>query len=213
MIKLIVFDMDGVIFEHYNFWLELHKSYDTHEEGLKLTNKYLKTDYQKLVDEVIGRLWKDKPPKTYFDLVKKVNYVKGAKETLKELKKRGYKLGIISSGPSDLAERVKKECNIDYYFTNKLLIKDDKVVGSRDIKYWPIRHGSKRDPLKEICKMSGVSLEEVLVVVHEDNDIEMAEEAGLAIAFYPTSKELEKHCSFIIKEGKQDLREILNFIH
>ena len=129
------------------------------------------------------------------------------------MKKRGYKLGIISSGPSDLAERVKKECNIDYYFTNKLLIKDDKVVGSRDIKYWPIRHGSKRDPLKEICKMSGVSLEEVLVVVHEDNDIEMAEEAGLAIAFYPTSKELEKHCSFIIKEGKQDLREILNFIH
>ena len=53
MIKLIVFDMDGVIFEHYNFWLELHKSYDTHEEGLKLTNKYLKTDYQKLVGEVI----------------------------------------------------------------------------------------------------------------------------------------------------------------
>ena len=210
MKKLIVFDMDGVIFEPFNFWLELHKAYDTYEEGLKATKKYLKTDYQKIVDEVIGKLWKNKPSKIYFDLIKSVNYVKGAKETLKELKIRSYKIGIISSGPSDLAERAKKECGIDYYFTNKLLIKNGKIVGSKDIKYWPIRHGSKKDPLEQICKLSKTDINESIVVVHEDNDIEMAEEAGFVIGFQPC-EELKKYCNIIIKN--KDLREILKYLN
>ena len=209
MNKLIVFDMDGVIFEHFNFWLELHKAYDTYEEGLELTKKYLKTNYRKLVDEVIGRLWKGKPSKVYFELVKSVKYVQGAKETLTELKKKCYKIGIISSGPSDLAERAKKECGLDYYFTNKLLIKNNKVVGSKDIKYWPIRHGSKKYPLKEICKLNNSNVNDSIVVVHEDNDIEMAKEAGFVIGFNPC-EELKPYCNIIIQN--KDLREILNYI-
>ena len=201
--------MDGVIFEPFNFWLGLHKAYGTYEEGLRLTQKYLKTDYQKLVDEVIARLWKGKPAQIYFDLVNRVNYVPGAQETLKELKRRDYKIGIVSSGPSDLAERAERECGVDYHFTNRLLIANGKVVGSRDIKHWPIRFGSKKDPLKEICKMNGTRLKDTIAIVHEDNDIEMAEEAGIAIAFNPTSEELTKHCKYVIEAN--NLKEILQY--
>jgi phosphoserine phosphatase len=208
MNKLIVFDMDGIIFESFNFWLELHKAYDTYEEGIELTTRYLTTDYQRLVDEVIGRLWKGKPAKTYFDLIKKAKYVKGAKETLKELKNKGYKLGIVSSGPSGLAGRVKKECKIDYYFANNLLIKNGKVAGSKDIKHWVIRHGSKRDPLKEICKLTNTKVKESIVVVHGDNDVELAQEGGFVIGFNP-SKEIKKYCKAITKGN--DLREILKY--
>jgi len=208
MKKLIVFDMDGIIFKSFNFWLELHKAYDTYEEGLELTTRYLTTDYQKLVDEVIGRLWKGKPAKIYFDLIKKAEYVKGAKETLKELKNKGYKLGIVSSGPSGLAERVKKECKIDYYFTNNLFLKNGKVAGSKDIKHWIIRQGSKKDPLKEICKLSNTKIKDSIVVVHEDNDIEMAQEAGFVIGFNP-SKEIIKYCNVIVKS--ENLFEIIKY--
>lgn len=31
--KLICFDMDGVIFKDVNFWMELHKAFDTLEKG------------------------------------------------------------------------------------------------------------------------------------------------------------------------------------
>lgn len=51
--KLICFDMDGVIFEGVNFWLELHKKFGTFEEGKILTEKYLYSDYNKLVEEVV----------------------------------------------------------------------------------------------------------------------------------------------------------------
>lgn len=210
MNKLIVFDMDGVIFQDFNFWIELHKAFGTYEEGLALTQKYLKTDYQKLVDEVIGRLWKGKPTKIYFNLIKKAEYVKGAQETLKELKNRGYKIGIISSGPWHLAERAKQENNLDYHITNKLPIKNGKILGSKNISNWTIQDGKKKDPLKEIAKINNSKVEDTIVIVHEHNDIEMAEESKLAIAFNPTSKELEKHCEIIVKGN--NLKEILKYI-
>ena len=213
MKKLIIFDMDGIIFKHSNFWLELHKAYGTYKEGIKLTTKYVKTDYQKLVNEVVGRLWKEKPAKVYFNLINKSRYITGAKTTFKKLKEKKYKIGIVSSGPSHLAQRLKEECNIDYYFTNELLIKKGKIVGSTDIKYWPIRYGSKKDPLKEICNVSNTKLEDTITIVHDENDIEMAKESGYTIGFYPVSKELEKHCDIIINTGKPDLRKILKYLN
>jgi len=210
MTKLIVFDMDGMIFEHFNFWLELHKVFGTYGEGIELTKKYLKTDYKKLVEEVIGRLWKDKPASVYFDLVKKIRYNRGVKETIAELKKKEYKIAIISSGPSDLAERAQKELGVDYIYTNKLLIEKNKIAGSRDMRYWPVRERNKATILRRLCEQHNLFLKDVIVVVHEENDIKMARSAGLTIAFNPTSKELEKYCNVIVR-GKT-LKEILNYI-
>lgn len=210
MTKLIVFDMDGVIFEHFNFWIELHRAYGTYEEGIELTKKYIKTNYQKLVEEVIGRLWKDNPASVYFDLIAKVGYALGAKETIAEVKKRGYKIAIISSGPSDLAERAMKELGIGYIYANKLLIKGDKVAGSKSMEYWPIRMGNKADALRDLCKKHHLFLRDVVVVVHEENDIKMARSAGTAIAFNPTSEELRKYCNVVVEA--KDLQEILKYI-
>jgi len=44
MFKMIIFDLDGVIFKPVNFWMELHKELGTFEEGKKLTEKYLHSD-------------------------------------------------------------------------------------------------------------------------------------------------------------------------
>jgi len=210
MTKLIVFDMDGMIFEHFNFWLELHKAYRTYEEGLELTKKYVKTNYKKLVEEVIGRLWKDKPASIYFDLIKKVKYMPGVKETISELKNKGYKIAIISSGPSDLADRAKKELGIDYAYTNKLLIEGNKIVGSTEMKYWPIRDKNKAVILRKLCGQHNLFLKDVIVVCHDYNDTKMAKSAGLAISFNSESEELDKYCNIKLK-GKS-LKEILPYI-
>lgn len=210
MRNLIVFDMDGMIFKHINFWMELHNAYGTSDEGNELTKKYLKTDYKRLVEEVVGRLWKDKPSDVYFDLIKKIKYLPGVKETISELKKKGYKIAIISSGPSDLAERAKKELGIDYIYTNKLLIRDGKVAGSKNLEYWEVKNDNKQEILRKLCIEHNLLLKDVIVVVHGENDITMAKSAGFAIAFNPETRELEKYCTKIIK-GK-DLREILKAI-
>lgn len=198
--------MDGVIFEHSNFWMELHKAYGTYEEGNELTKKYVKTDYAKLVDEVVGRLWKGKPEKIFLDLVDSAQYVPGAKEAFAELKKRGYKTAIISSGPRQLAERAQKELGVDYIYTNELVFENKKVSGFK----WPIAHARKAVILRKLCEEHFIDFKDCVVVCHDANDIKMAKTAGIAVAFCPESKELEKYCKVVIKN--KDLREILEYV-
>ena len=73
--KLIAFDMDGVIFKDINFWIELHKKFGTLDQGTELTKKYLHMDYDRLVEEVVVKLWKGKDTRPYYDLVKSIEYL------------------------------------------------------------------------------------------------------------------------------------------
>lgn len=209
--KLIVFDMDGMIFKHCNFWVELHKAFGTWEKGKELTKLYLNTNYELLVKEVIGKLWKGKDASEYFQLIKEQEYLPGVYEVMRELKKRGYKIGIISSGPKDLALRAKEELGIDYIYANSLEIVDSRVTGSTDMKNWPIRSGNKAEALRELCRVNKIDYKDVIVVVHDDNDISMAKTAGFAIAFNPLSEELVKYCNKVIVGN--DLREILPILN
>ena len=57
-IDFVIFDMDGVLFEGHNFWLELHKKYGTEKLGLELANKYFTSDYDALAIQVARDLWR-----------------------------------------------------------------------------------------------------------------------------------------------------------
>ena len=139
--KLICFDMDGVLFEPMNFWIELHKSLGTLEEGIKLTEKYLHRDYDKLVQEVVGRLQKGKDAKLYYKLINSYEYLPGIDKLFSHIKKRGYITAIISASSIDLARRVQKDYGADHIFANELIIRNKKIAGEF---LWPIGAGKEK---------------------------------------------------------------------
>lgn len=204
MVKLICFDMDGVIFEHANFWMELHKKYNTYKEGLELTEKHLKTNYSKLVQEVVGRLWKGKPESIFLELVNSIKYIQGAHELLKWLKNQGYKIAIISAGPKRLAQRAQKELGVDYIYTNELIFRDGIVTG--EFK-WPIASDRKAVTLRRLCEEHKINLKDCIVVCHDHADIKMAKIAGFTIGFCPEDEELKKYCNVVI--NKKDLCQLI----
>ena len=126
-------------------------------------------------------------------MIKNAKYVGGARQLFKELHKRGYKIGIISSGPKDLALRTKKDLGIDYIYTNDLIIKNGKLTG--DFK-WPIGADRKQTILRQLCDENNIFYKDCIVVVHEDNDIKMAKTGGVTIGFNPKGevKNLEQLC-------------------
>lgn len=195
--KLVVFDMDGVIFKHVNFWLELHKKLGTHEEGRKLTEKYLYSDYDKLVKEVMQKLWKNKDAAPFFELIDELQYFDGASECISELKEKGIVTAIISSGEKHLALRAKKELKIDYVFSNELLVRDGKITGDF---IWPVGADNKGEILKKLRNDLNVSKEETAVVGHDAADLKMAAEAGFVIGFNPDDAFKKVSDSVIDKE-------------
>jgi len=204
--KLIIFDLDGVIFDHLNFWDDVTKVFKTEKEFKPLVKKYLFTNYQKLVEEAT-KLWKGKPKQPYLEAVKKVKYMPGAKEAIKEIKKRGYTTAIISSSPKELVLRAQKELGIDYIFYNEMIFdKDDKFIGlNQHVGNW-----GKQKFLKQLCHELHLDYKDVIVVGHDKNDIKMARVAGFTIGFNPINKEFEKYCNVIIK--KKNLKEILKHL-
>ncbi len=207
--KLICFDMDGVIFRDINFWIELHKAFGTLEQGIQLTEKYLYTNYQKLVEEVVEKLWKGRDAKPYYDLVNSVEYLPGVKETFTELRKRGFKTAIISSSSIDAARRVQKDHGIDYIFANELVIRESKITGEF---IWPIGPGKekKAEIMKNLCSEIGILTKQAIYIGDSDNDIEAFRHAGLSIAFNSSSAELKKAATYTVDTN--NLSDILKLI-
>ncbi len=206
MTKLLCFDMDGVIFEHKNFWMELHKALGTEREGRKLTRKYLHSDYEMLVKEVVEKLWKGKPAEPYYQLIKRIRYNSGVKEVFEIIKKEGWFSALISSGPIDLARRAQYELGIDHIFANELVIRDGRITGGFA---WPIAAGyeKKVEIVEHLAEDLEVDLSEVVFVGDSIIDIEAFKSVGMSIAFNCKNKELKKAARYVV-EG-MDLRKIL----
>ena len=101
--------MSGVIFKDKNFWMELHKAFGTFEQGKELTEKYLFTDYDKLVEEVVVKLWKGRDAKPYLNLVNSFEYISGVKEMFDHINSKGYLTAIITCSSAAIARRVQRD--------------------------------------------------------------------------------------------------------
>jgi phosphoserine phosphatase len=207
--KLVCFDLDGVIFKDINFWMQLHKIFGTETEGKLLTEKYLHTDYAKLVQEVVGRLWKGKDARPYYDLIKSIEYIQGAPATLKLIHKSGYKTAIISASSLDLAKRAQKDLGFNFIFGNDLIIRDGMVSGDFS---WPVGAGknAKARIMRELCASLSITTQEVIFIGDSDTDIEALKESGLAIAFNPTSDQVRAAADYIVISA--NLASILKYI-
>lgn len=204
--KLICFDMDGVIFRDINFWLELHKKLGTYKQGIELTQKYLHSDYNKLVEEVVAKLWKGKSATSYFELVNSIEYLPGVKTTFDFVHSRDLITAIISASSIDVARRVQKDYGIDHLYANELVIQNGKISGEF---VWPIGAGKelKAKIIRDLCKDLKIKPSEVVYIGDSDADIEAFKEVGFSIAFNSASEQLKKVASIVV-EG-EDLSKII----
>lgn len=201
--------MDGVIFKNVNFWMELHETFGTLEKGKELTKKYLHTNYDKLVEEVVTKLWKGKDAKSYYSLVNSIEYIQGVKETFKQIKKKGYITAIISASSIDVARRVQKDYGVDHIFANELVIKNGKVSGEF---VWLIGAGKEKKAhiIRNLCLDLGIKPKEVIYIGDSDTDIKAFKTVGLPIAFNPASEELKKAAKHVVRS--KNLSDILKYI-
>src|SRR3954454_3646087 len=132
-VDLVIFDMDGVIFEGRNFWLDLHHAMGTEAEAWRLWVAYGKHDYRRLAAITAEKIWVGRSPSLFEDLTTSRRYVDGAAEVVAWLRQRAVRTAIVSSGPLQLAERARRELGIDVIRANHVAIVDGTFAGTVDL--------------------------------------------------------------------------------
>lgn len=128
--KAILFDMDGVLVDSFNVWWK----------SLNLTLKAF--DYNEVSKEEFSRIYwghglRDNVKRMGFDdevgrhcniiysqHIDDIIIYKDTISTLKKLKK--YKKAVITNTPTDLAKKILKKFNIEYFF-NHIITSDDVI--------------------------------------------------------------------------------------
>lgn len=135
--------------------------------------------------------------------------MRGAREAIAELKKRGYKTAVITGSFGALAERIQKELGIDNMAAHCNLEFDSKGR----LKSWkllPCDYEGKVDAFLQMAKKDGVNPSECVYVGDEVNDIPIFQKVGLSIAFNSSKQEVKSSADVVIDSN--DLRLILKNI-
>lgn len=134
-------------------------------------------------------------------------FMNGAKETIKELKKRGYKVVVFSGGFRNATSYARKVLGFDADFSNVLHSKNGRLTGlvGGDMMFG----FSKGDMLQRLQQLLGIYKEDTIVVGDGANDRSMFKYADKRVAFCAKDI-LKKEANIII--DKKDLKEVLNYI-
>jgi phosphoserine phosphatase len=200
--------MDGVIFEGRNFWLDLHHCYSTEAAALALAEHHLKDNYEGVAQYTADKLWKGRPAAPFEELVREREYQDGAFELFSDLRRRGVKTAIVSSGPLQLALRAQEDLGVDEVRANKLSIVDGRISGNVVVG---VIDSEKARVAREVMSSFGVAPAQTAAVGDTDSDVETAESVGLAVAYDSVSPDLDRVADIHLRKGElRRLTEVLD---
>lgn len=133
-----------------------------------------------------------------------ISYHEGAAELMAALRGAGFKLGIVSTGLTLLADRVRTELGLHYAVANDLDVREGLVTG--DVRV-VIAHGEKDRALRDFCAAFDLDPRRVAAVGDTEGDLSMFRAAGWSIAFNPADLEVERGAC-VVASGT-DLRTLI----
>ncbi|MEW7980736.1 MAG: phosphoserine phosphatase SerB [Candidatus Sedimenticola endophacoides] len=117
----------------------------------------------------------------------------GAERLITNLKRMGYRVGILSGGFTYFAEHLQRKLGVDRVSANELDIIDGRLTGKTRGEI--VDGAKKAQLLRQMADEMGITLEQVIAVGDGANDLPMLSLAGLGVAFHakPLVRESARH--------------------
>lgn len=117
----------------------------------------------------------------------------GAERLIANLKRLGYKVGILSGGFAYFANHLKQRFDLDCVSANELDIVDGKLTGK--VKGEIVNGEKKAELLRGMAQQLNIDMRQTIAVGDGANDLPMLSIAGLGVAFHakPLVRENARH--------------------
>ncbi|MFH1227845.1 MAG: HAD-IB family phosphatase, partial [Planctomycetota bacterium] len=192
--KMIIFDMDNTILQG-RFVYEAAKEFGFEQDLIKILAS---NPESYLLTKLIARLFKGRDISQILAVADKIPLVPDTVETVRELKKRGYIVGIISDSYDAVANHLKTKIGADFAITNELEFSNSVATGEVKVPSYFVRtenskcnHGyCKSNVMINVAEKYNIPLGNIIAVGDGENDICMVRFAGIGIAFCSDSNVL-----------------------
>lgn len=119
----------------------------------------------------------------------RVTFTPGAIELVQAAHERGWKVGVVSGGFHEVADRIVEAAGIDYCLANRLEVQDGKLTGKLAAEI--VTRERKLEALRSWADELGIPLSQTVAMGDGANDIPMIQAAGTGIAFCAKPKTRE----------------------
>ncbi|MGD8506716.1 MAG: HAD family phosphatase [Candidatus Bathyarchaeota archaeon] len=205
--KLVVFDVDGTLLKSFS-WQHLHETLGTWSQGKKYFGQFFNGDitYEEWA-RLDAALWRDQPIEKIQQIVNAMPYTDGAREVLTALRKKGFKIILLSAGLTLVTERIRREIGVDVALANELIVEKGLLTGEVKVN---VSFNNKDEALQPLLKRFSAQIDDCFAVGDDETLIPLFERVRLAIAFNPRSENVERHADIVVRGN--DLRDVLPYI-
>jgi HAD superfamily phosphoserine phosphatase-like hydrolase len=199
--RLALFDMDGTLLQG-RFIVELARRTEREQPLQQYLDRY---DLSPVVrTRRIARLFRGVPREVFERTARELPLTPGAVETVVGLRKRGYRVAVVTDSYHVAAETVRRRVFADLAVANILEFRKDRATGA--VTLAPTMQADRQGPmaydklntLRFLVRRMGIRAKDVLAVGDGENDVGMLRAAGVSVAFQPKSDRVRKAAKQVV---------------
>jgi phosphoserine phosphatase len=196
-LRWAIFDLDGTLKQARDPYVYLHERLGMAEAAAPITEAGLsgRIPYEEWFRRDVG-LWRGQPVARLQALLREIPYHPGAREAVADLRRRGLRLAILTTGPHFHAEMVAEELGFERVVANQVGVQDGTVTGEVG-RVIPL--GGKGPALRELLEAWGADPAACLAVGDGESDVPMFREVGLAVAVCPESPAVRQAADLVLE--------------
>lgn len=179
--RLIVMDIDSTLINEEVIDL-LGEEAGVGEQVADITERAMRgeLDFAQALNERVGLL-AGLDASVFDRTFARVTFTPGALELVRTAHERGWKVGVVSGGFHEVADRIVDAAGIDYCLANRLEVEAGRLTGRLAAKI--VTKERKLESLKAWAAELGIPLSRTVAMGDGANDIPMIQAAGVGIAF------------------------------
>ena len=199
--QLILFDVDSTLIEQEVIDLLASKT-DHGAIVSDITRRAMEgeIDFDEALRERVALL-AGLPVSIIEEVLQEITFTPGALDLLAQLRERGFKIGAVSGGFTNVLQPLFKTLQLDFLRANVLEIVDFHITGK--VVGPIVNREEKRASLLEFAGQYSIDLKQTVAVGDGANDALMIEAAGLGVS-YRGKKILNESADLVLVEPRLD---------